>query len=76
MSVENYCVEAEIYISVDTVKNNAGFLNLPLRIELARVMAHGVLHLVGYNDTDDLSRERMRQREDFYIKRYFDETGI
>lgn len=76
MSVENYCVEAEIYISVDTVKNNAGFLNLPLRIELARVMAHGVLHLVGYNDTDDLSRERMRQREDFYLKRYFDETGI
>jgi rRNA maturation RNase YbeY len=74
MSESERSVEAEIYISVDTVKRNAGLLKLSFREEIARVMAHGVLHLLGYNDTNDISIKRMREREDFYLKRYFDET--
>lgn len=74
MSEDQQSVDAEIYISVDTVRKNAGLLKIPFRMELARVMAHGILHLVGYNDTDEMSRMKMREREDFYLKSYFDET--
>jgi rRNA maturation RNase YbeY len=74
MSEDQHIVNAEIYISVDTVKRNAGLFKTPFRKELARVMAHGILHLVGYDDTDEIARRKMREREDFYLKSYFDET--
>src|SRR4051812_41814160 len=43
-------LEAEIYISIDRVKENAGKLEVDFNEELCRVMFHGVLHLIGYKD--------------------------
>ncbi|MCA1757383.1 MAG: rRNA maturation RNase YbeY [Bacteroidales bacterium] len=74
MSEEAGTVKAEIYISVDTVKRNAKHLGADFRSEMARVMAHGILHLTGYDDSDDLSSGMMREREEYYLKRYFDEA--
>jgi len=67
----NYCVEdninSDIFISIDRVKENAKTFNNTFQNELNRVMIHGVLHLIGYDDKDDLDKEVMRSKEDFYL---------
>jgi rRNA maturation RNase YbeY len=67
----NYCEEdlisSDIFISVDRVKENAGLFKVSFENELSRVMIHGVLHLVGYDDKTDEDKVLMRSKEDFYL---------
>lgn len=67
----NYCEEdvisSDIFISVDRVKENADLFGVDFSIELSRVMIHGVLHLLGYDDKTDEQKEVMRSKEDFYL---------
>jgi probable rRNA maturation factor len=54
----------DIFISIERVQDNAKELGLAFVDELHRVMVHGLLHLLGYEDqTDDLA-QIMRQQED------------
>lgn len=64
--VENK-VEGDIFISIDRVRENAQELNKPFEEELRRVLAHGILHLVGYDDIEDAQELEMRNKEDFYL---------
>jgi rRNA maturation RNase YbeY len=61
-------VEAEIYISIDRVKENALKLKVPFEQELYRVIFHGVLHLIGYKDKTASQKEAMRIAEEKWIK--------
>ncbi|MCO5231434.1 MAG: rRNA maturation RNase YbeY [Chitinophagales bacterium] len=61
-------IEAEIYISIDRVKENAQTLHQSFESEISRVLAHGILHLCGYKDKTDEEEILMRSKEDFYIK--------
>lgn len=67
----NYCIEetinADIFISIDRVKENAVSFNNTFQNELSRVIIHGILHLVGYDDKSKLDKETMRSKEDFYL---------
>lgn len=63
-------VLAEIYISVDRVRENAKNLNYTFRQEMLRVMFHGVLHLCGYMDKTKQQQLEMRQKEDYYLTRF------
>ncbi len=56
-------VFAEIYISVNEVKNNARYYKVSFMDELHRVMIHGVLHCCGYSDKNEKNRKRMRIKE-------------
>jgi probable rRNA maturation factor len=58
---------AEIYISIDRVKDNAQTLDIPFERELHRVMIHGVLHLCGYDDHEEEDIKIIRKKEDFYL---------
>ena len=58
---------AEVYISLDRVRENAQKMNVSITNELRRVIFHGALHLCGYGDKTKAERERMRGREDFYL---------
>ncbi len=60
-------IEGEIYISVDRVRENAETYKTDFPTELNRVMIHGVLHLLGYNDKTKSEKQTMREKEDSYL---------
>lgn len=63
-------VVAEVYISVDRVKDNAKIHSLTFTNEMLRVLFHGALHLCGYKDKSKADILMMRAKEEVYRKRY------
>lgn len=60
-------VEGDIFISIDRVSDNAAQLGIPFLQELHRVMIHGLLHLLGYNDKSPEEKIQMTAKEDYYL---------
>jgi len=60
-------ISGDLLISIDTVKDNANQFNVSFENELHRVIAHGVLHLLGYNDKTDEEKQMMREKEDNHL---------
>ena len=67
LSTINAPLEAEIYISVERVRENATIFKTDYQRELLRVMIHGILHLCGYNDTTLGEQDIIRKRENYYL---------
>jgi rRNA maturation RNase YbeY len=63
-------VEAEIYISIDRIRDNAAKLKIPFERELLRVIFHGVLHLIGYKDKTAAQKKAMREAEEMWIRAF------
>ncbi|MEG3656135.1 rRNA maturation RNase YbeY [Arenibacter palladensis] len=61
-------IAGDIFISVERVKENALDFGVEFYTELKRVMAHGVLHLLGYGDKSEEETMKMRLKEDEKIK--------
>jgi rRNA maturation RNase YbeY len=55
-------ISGDLYISIDTIKSNAEFYDTNFKNELLRVIVHGVLHLLGYNDCEESEKIVMRER--------------
>ncbi len=66
-SDENGEIDGEIYISVETAREQAQEYGVSLTNELMRLAAHGTLHLAGYDDATVEQRATMKQLEDRYI---------
>ena len=64
-------INAEIYISIDRVRENALIFKTPIKRELHRVIFHGALHLCGYKDKKSQEQQVMRKMEDKYLGQYF-----
>jgi len=62
-------VRGEIYMSIDTIRANALHYGSGLRKEVLRVMLHGTLHLIGYEDREESAKEIMRSKEDYYLSK-------
>ena len=58
----------DIFISAERVKENSKIYNVKFKEELARVMIHGVLHLIGYNDIKEKEKTLMRTLENEFLK--------
>ena len=61
-------IEGEIYICLPVAKENAEYFKEPYEKEVARLIIHGGLHLIGYEDGTDDERKNMRELEDKYLK--------
>jgi probable rRNA maturation factor len=60
-------LEGDVYISIDRAKENAGHFKEPFEKEIKRLIIHGVLHLVGYQDKTKDEKAGMRAREEYYL---------
>jgi probable rRNA maturation factor len=54
----------DLFISIDTVRSNAGEYSASFIDELHRVIIHGMLHLAGHDDQTDAAKATMRHQED------------
>jgi len=63
-------LEAEIYISIEMAKINANEFNVTLNNELSRLIVHGVLHLIGFNDDTEDSKKIMFLKQDKIISNF------
>ena len=60
-------LSADIYISIDRIRENAAQYSNKFYHELARVMIHGVLHLMKFDDKTDEEKKQMREQEDICL---------
>ena len=67
----DYCegdvLSGDLFISIDSVRDNAVFYGTEFSEELDRVIVHGLLHLIGYDDHTDSEQRTMRAKEDYYL---------
>lgn len=67
----DYCegdrISGDLFISVDSVKENSLEYGVGFADELNRVIVHGILHLIGYDDHTDEDISMMRKKENYYI---------
>ena len=63
-------IQAEIYISIERVRDNSKYLQTSFNSELLRVVFHGVLHLCDYRDKKVEERRIMRYKEEYYLDTY------
>ena len=68
--VKNCKISGDIFISIDRITENAKIFNVSRENELLRVMIHGVLHLIGYDDQTDEQEVKIHSKEDFYLNIY------
>lgn len=67
----DYCekdkLNGDLFISIDSVRENALHYGTEFETELNRVMVHGILHLIGYDDHSKKDIKIMREKEDYYL---------
>ena len=67
----DYCegdrLSGDLFISVDSVRENAAFYGTEFADELNRVIVHGLLHLIGYDDHSEEDIAVMRAKENYYL---------
>lgn len=67
----DYCegdvLSGDLFISVDSVRENASFYGVEFDTELNRVIVHGLLHLIGYDDHSEEDIAMMRSKENYYL---------
>ena len=68
----DYCegkvLSGDLFISVDSVRENSIEFGTDFEEELHRVIVHGVLHLIGYDDHTEEDKKVMRQKEYYYLQ--------
>lgn len=60
---KNLIISGDIYISADIVRLNAVEFNVSEKEEFLRVIIHGILHLLGFNDQNESEIQEMRNKE-------------
>ena len=69
-SDEKLDLDSEIYISVDDARFNAEKFNVSLNEEILRLVIHGILHLLEYDDVNPQEKREMSKMENKLLKKY------
>lgn len=69
-SEQSRFIEGDIFISIERVYENAFHLHIDQKTELLRVICHGLLHLLGYDDSLPSEQILMRTKEDHYLSSF------
>ena len=64
---EDKTLSGDLFISIDSVRENASFYGVEFPVELNRVIVHGLLHLIGYDDHTEEDIAEMRAKENYYL---------
>lgn len=64
---EKPVISGDLFISIDSVRENAEFYGTGFQEELHRVIVHGILHLIGYDDHTESDIATMRAKENYYL---------
>ena len=64
-------LSSEFCISTDRIKENAVTFGRTYESELHRVIIHGVLHLIGFDDHSEEDKKEMREKEEEALKLLF-----
>ncbi len=64
---EGRAIEGEVYINLDQATRQAKDYNVDDIVEVQRLVVHGVLHLIGYDDATQRQKQIMTKLEDKYI---------
>ena len=62
-------ISGDIVISIERIYENAEKYKVVFAKELYRVMAHGLLHLLGYNDNSNKEAKEIRKKENYYLEK-------
>lgn len=65
--VSDKTISGDIFISIDRIVENAKLYSVSCETELFRVMIHGVLHLIGYDDLTEEEEKIIHAKEDYYL---------
>lgn len=60
-------LSGDLFISVDSVKENSVEYGTEFNGELNRVIVHGLLHIIGYDDHTEEQTREMRSKENYYL---------
>lgn len=69
--VKDDLISGDMFISADRIQDNAKTFGVCFENELLRVMIHGIMHLVGYDDLTDEQEAEIHKMEDFYLDLYY-----
>ncbi len=64
---KNEDIDGEIYISLDDVLSNSKKYLKTFDNEFKRVLIHGILHLLGFEDSNKKQKQEMTKLEEKYI---------
>ena len=62
-------INGDIFICIKQVKTNAIEYNTSFENEVNRVIIHGILHLIGFDDSNKTLTAKMRDEEDFWLNK-------
>lgn len=63
-------ISGEIYLGINNIRKNAVQYRNTILNEVLRVMVHGVLHIIGYDDKNDIEKRKMKNMEDIYLDEF------
>ena len=63
-------ISGDLFLNPDTIKGNSEKYKVKFSEEINRVIIHGVLHLVGYNDKNKDEKKVMKEKENYYLDRF------
>ncbi len=73
-SKEKVILEGEIFISVDDARANARRYKVLLENEILRLIVHGILHMIGYDDVEAAERKIMKQKENALVRELWNDS--